>query len=244
MCSHMTTLGFPVTTEQDFRHYVYQASEFGRKIETSKGSYTLWAPGDGIELWVQTNLHRRIIGMNPHFRGRARMRIGLTRYVVRHRHTLLDGALYGWANPASTDAYPLVFDLPDADTYNKLDLPYLADVQLAAFAQSIKGFATAETYLAAYGGDNGSAVETFIPSGLFTAPGKKKEPPQSHANFSGRVLATKLLTNPVTGQKFYWAMIHTVGGKIDVVADPQVVEGRIVTGGVVQGTFCLSGRLV
>ncbi len=69
MASHMTALGFPVSTERDFRHYTYQASEFGQTIEAFSGSYTLWTPGHGIELWVQTNLHRTYYATRPqHFR--------------------------------------------------------------------------------------------------------------------------------------------------------------------------------
>src|SRR5579871_568043 len=99
MPSHMTTLGFPVTTEKDFRHYVFAASEFGRKIESPNGSYTLWEPGIGIELWVQTNLHKRIIGMNLHFSGHSRMRVGLIRRIVKIGRSILDGAFYAWADP-------------------------------------------------------------------------------------------------------------------------------------------------
>src|SRR5918911_3052462 len=95
---HMMTLGFPVTTAQDFRHYVYQASEFGQRIEARHGSYTLWEVGNGIELWVQTNLHGRIIGMNPHFNGRARMRITLTERIPRSPHSILDGAFCAWVS--------------------------------------------------------------------------------------------------------------------------------------------------
>jgi hypothetical protein len=86
MYSHLTTLGFPITTEQDFRHYAYAASEFGEKIETTRGSYTLWRLGSGIELWVQTNLHKRIIGMNPHFSGATSMRVFLTKPVIRAKY--------------------------------------------------------------------------------------------------------------------------------------------------------------
>ena len=90
------------------------------------------------------------------------------------------------------------------------------------------------------------ASESFIPSGLFTAgpQGKNKHPPQAQAIFSGRVIATQRLTNPVTNQKFYWARVHVLGGEIDIVADPQVVEGTVVEDGIVSGTFWLSGRIL
>ncbi len=250
MPGHMTTLGFPVTTEKDFRHYVFEASEFGQKIESPNGSYTLWALGNGIELWVQTNLHKRIIGMNLHFSGHSRMKVGLSKRIVRIRQSILDGALYAWADPQRDNPesghYPFVFDLPDYDLHNDVPIPSIASIQLAAFAHELQGFESEGAYMAAQSSGMRWAAESFIPSGLFTSGpgGGVREQPLSQAIFSGRVLVTQILTNPVTNQRFYWARVHTLGGEVDVVADPQVVLGKVVKNGFIKGTFWLSGRLV
>jgi hypothetical protein len=251
MSSHMTTLGFPVTSEKDFRHYVFAASEFGQKVESPNGSYTLWEPGNGIELWVQTNLHKRIIGMNLHFSGHARIRLGLTRRIVTIGQSILDGAFYAWADPQRKEPesgyYPFVFDVPDYDLHNDVRVPGLASVQLAAFAQELQGFESAEAYTTAtLENDVTLAEESFIPTGLFKPipQGGMREPPLAQAIFSGHVLVTQILTNPVTDQRFYWARVRTLGGEIDIVADPQVVRGKIIRDGIVKGSFWLSGRLV
>lgn len=247
MPSHMTALGFPVVTEQDFRHYVYQASEFGQKIEASCGSYTIWMPGNGIELWVQTNLHKRIIGMNPHFRGGASMHVHLVkRIIMKRRPNILDGSFLGWTrnDSAHDDGYPLVFDLPDYDLYNELTLPCTREVQIAAFAYALQGYESEDTCKAINAGEQHSDPEAFFPSGLFTAHQRVQDPPRAEASFSGRVLATRMYTNPVTGQKFYWVLVRARGGRFDIVADPQVVQGKIVHGGIVKGTFWLSGRII
>jgi hypothetical protein len=250
MPSHMTTLGFPVTTEKDFRHYVFEASEFGEKIEALNGSYTLWALGNGIELWVQTNLHKRILGMNPHFGGHSRMKVWLSKRITRIEQSILDGALYAWAEPqegtSESGHYPFVFDLPDYDLHHDVQIPGIATLQLAAFAHELQGFESEGAYMEAQSGGMEFAVESFIPSGLFV-PGPKggaREKPLSQAIFSGRVLVAQILTNPVTDQRFYWARVRTLGGEVDVVADPQVVRGKVVRNGIVKGTFWLSGRLV
>lgn len=239
---HMMTLGFPVTTAQDFRHYVYQASEFGQRVEAKHGSYTQWVIGNGVELWVQVNLHRRIIGMNPHFSGKARMRVTLTERIPRYSHSILDGAFCAWANPivrnSASSSYPFVFDLPDYDLYDELCLPLTIYMQLTAFAYELKGFETEETYRLLQRDSRKWAVESFLSSG------RAKKPAQAEAAFSGRVLDTQLITNPVTGQRFYWARVRVLGNELDVVADPQVVQGRVVKGGVVRGAFWLSGRLI
>jgi hypothetical protein len=250
MPSYMTALGFPVTTEKDFRHYVFAASEFGRKIEAPDGSYTLWEPGNGIELWVQTNLHKRIIGMNLHFSGHSRMKVGLTRRIVKIGQSILDGALYAWADPQTHEPesgyYPFVFDVPDYDLHNDVRVPGLATVQLAAFAHELQGFEDAAAYMAVQGNSANLAEKSFIPSGLFR-PGPQggvREPPLAQAIFSGHVLVTQILINPVTDQRFYWARVRTLGGEVDIVADPQVVRGKVIRAGIIKGSFWLSGRLV
>ncbi len=249
MASHMTALGFPVSTERDFRHYTYQASEFGQTIEAFSGSYTLWAPGHGIELWVQKNLHRRIIGMNPHFSGPARMRTLLARRIMRRDHSILDGTFYGWINPSHdvplSRAYPFVFDAPDYDLYNELELPLVTTIQLAAFAHELQSYENEEAFKQAQGEGSAYAPETFIPSGLLSAAPQRSSrvSHQPLATISGHVLMTRKITNPVTHQPFYWALVHIPGGEIDVVADPQVVQGRIAVNSIVHGTFWFSGRL-
>ena len=250
MPNHLTTLGFPVTTEKDFRHYVFLASEFGQKRESPNGSYTMWALGNGIELWVQTNLHKRILGMNPHFSGHSRMKVGLSRRIARNNQSILDGALYAWADPSDeqdveSGSYPFVFDLPDYDLYSDISIPGPATLQLAAFAHELQGFASEEDYYADQEGGLTFAAESFIPSGLFTSftEGGASERLEAQAFFSGHVLVTQVLTNPVTSQRFYWARVRTLGGEVDVVADPQVVRGKVVKGGIVKGDFWLSGRI-
>lgn len=57
------------------------------------------------------------------------------------------------------------------------------------------------------------------------------------------MLGTSLLINPATGASFHWAKVRTLGGEVDVVADPEVLNGSLVVGGVVNGSFWLSGRL-
>jgi hypothetical protein len=51
------------------------------------------------------------------------------------------------------------------------------------------------------------------------------------------------LTNPATRLQYFWARVRTYGGEIEVVASPEVVEGTLMQGGVINGLFWLSGRL-
>jgi hypothetical protein len=44
------------------------------------------------------------------------------------------------------------------------------------------------------------------------------------------------------GAEFWWAKVRNYGGEIEVLADPEDVAGEIVEGGVIKGSFWLSGR--
>lgn len=247
MANHFSTLGFQVKTRQDFSALAMQAARAGRTIEVeSRGSYIIWTSGEGIELWVQINQQGQLTGLNPHFKGEAAMSVGLVSRVSRPDDTELDGAFYGWAGasehqPESGD-YPFVFDAPDFRVFDVLELPRVANVGLAAFAHEISVYENEEAFRAS---GSRMAVESCIPSGTFhlgTQEGQV-DPPKSEVIYYGRVLETTILTNPFTHLPFYWARVRTLGGEIDLVADPTIVKGTISKDGIVGGLFWLSGRL-
>jgi hypothetical protein len=80
--------------------------------------YLRWTGSGGEELWLQLSPRRDLIGMNPHFSGASRVRVGIVNRVTRPSDTKLDGALQAWASPQGDSpeegAYPFVFDVPDA----------------------------------------------------------------------------------------------------------------------------------
>jgi hypothetical protein len=186
--------------------------------------------------------------MNPHFEGKGSVRVALTAWVRRDGDTALDGALSGWAAPENDDpesgAYPFVFDLPDAATHEDLVLPSTVDVQIAAFAHQASFFESPEAYYASQDPERPKfASQSFIPSGMFFPGADAKTPPQTMAIFTGHVLEAAIRTNSDTSAKFHWALVETLGGTYDVVIDPEVLPGVPVVGGVLSGTFWLSGRL-
>jgi hypothetical protein len=176
------------------------------------------------------------------------MRVRVTADVKREKQTELDGAWHGWADPGGEmggdGCYPFVFDSPDFHL-TRLHVPEIVDVQIAAFAHQLNLFETEAAYDAA--GDVGKpkfAVESFIPAGLFRPGGEKTEGPEAQAILAGRILETERRINPLSGQPFQWALVKTLGGLVDVVADPELVTKPMTKGGVLSGTFWLSGRIV
>ena len=51
-------------------------------------------------------------------------------------------------------------------------------------------------------------------------------------------------TNSLTGERYYWALVDSLGGSFDVVIDPTICEAAPEAGGVLSGSFWLCGRLL
>jgi hypothetical protein len=93
-------------------------------------------------------------------------------------------------------------------------------------------------------GDLKSASQSFIPSGLFTPAGDSTVPPEARAIFASHVLAADEKINVLTSRAFYWALVETFGGAYDVVIDSNLLPRVPEVGGVISGSFWLSGRII
>ncbi len=240
-------LGFPVGSVADFAKLSAQTLRNGQPIRTDAGTYKRWTVGGGPQLWVDLNYADKIIGFDPHFVGRARMRVRLTERVKQPNDSLLEGAFYAWANPWRDGPYgdtPLVFRVPDFARYDTLALPADTDVQIAAFPHSLSAYASDAEYAAGVEGKAHLAAEAFIPSGTFKPGGERIVPAQPHAIINGHILRTALYRNPVTGLNFHWAHVRTYGGEYDLVVDPATLSGPLIVGGVISGWFRLSGQII
>jgi len=249
MPNHLSTIGFSVETREDFLRLAEQISGTGAEVRANAGRYLRWTGSGGEELWLQLGAGRDLIGMNPHFSGASRVRVGIVNRVGRPSDTKLDGALRAWASPPGDSPdegdYPFVFDVPDAAVYSDLEIPSVAEAQIAAFAHEVSVFRSEEDYNAAQGPDSVRfADRSFIPSGLFSPDASEDGPPSAEAIFTGHVLQTEMRTNALTNRKFWWALVDTLGGTYDVVIDPSIVDGSPAVGGILSGSFWLSGRLL
>jgi hypothetical protein len=247
MANPFTCLGFPVGSVGDFAKLSAQAARNGQFIKTDAGTYKRWTVGGGPQLWVDLNDADKIMGFDPHFVGRARMHVRLTQRVKQPNDSVLEGAFYAWANPWVDGPYgdtPLVFRVPDFARHNTLKLPVDTDVQIAAFPHSVSAYASDAEYAAGVEGKAHLATEAFIPSGTFKPSGESIVPPQPYAIINGHVLRAALCRNPVTGLHFHWAQVRTYGGEYDIVVDADTLKGPLVVGGVISGSFWLSGQII
>src|SRR5205823_1909451 len=86
---------------------VQRAGREGRPIPSRTGTYYLFAPGGGPELWVQIRMDKdgqsKLAGFNPHFRGHARMRFGAIGAQPATDFPM-EGTLEGWGRSCGRNA--------------------------------------------------------------------------------------------------------------------------------------------
>ncbi len=247
MPSHFSTIGFEVQNQEGLIALVKQVAPQAQAVPAKAGRYLRWVGTSGEELWLQEDKTGALIGINPHFRGKSSVRVRLQARVVREGDTPLDGSFQGWADPEQdrpeSGAYPLVFDAPDAAAHVELQLPAIAEVQIAAFAHEISSYNTPEAFLASQEDRIKFASQSFIPSGMFKPDLTTLAPPEATAIFTGHVIEAEVRKNSLTGRPFFWALVDTLCGKYDVVIDQSLLARVPSEGGVLSGSFWLSGRL-
>lgn len=240
----------------------------GQPIESPHGRYIVWPPQRPEQLWLLVSKEGGFLDFNPHFAGAARIRVRVD-HVVRKPDEITAGYIHCWASPVPSTSepgdYPLIVDCPDFDlTVEGIESPSIAWLQAAAFAWRLECWpsddrfqADQEARLAAQMEKSGQsprpgqpklrgfAPESFIPSGTFSLHPEESTDfvPKAEAIFSGHVLSMEAITNPHTSLVFHHLHVRSTGGEFDVVADPEVVKGEPVVGGVIQGTFWLSARI-
>ncbi|HEX8454749.1 MAG TPA: hypothetical protein VF647_21895 [Longimicrobium sp.] len=247
MANLFAALGFDIETREQFSAHSLMVAEAGERIALpGGGEYRRWSPGAGVELWAQVTANQ-VVGMNPHFAGDTTIRAGVSRRFRDPAFSALDGMYQVWPEPTSHDAESgsttFAIDAPDFALHDRVRLPRIAPVQVAAFAFELSAFANEEEYMASQTGQLKYASESLLPTGLFAPDGGEATVPAPEAMLSGRVLAAELRINPATGNPFRWARVRTWGGEIDVVAEPCLISGELVEGGIVRGSFWLTGRV-
>ena len=253
--SNLSDIGFPVQSEQDVNVLITETIKLVESIKCPQGFYLRFADASGAEIYLQGNNEQELIGFNPHFAGKSRRSVGLTQAIERDS-SQLDGGFHAWANPPSSregdeisGEYPFVFDAPDFRLNEIASFPHVCEVQLTAFASNdFEIFADEKEYDENQKGDVKYAPKSFIPVGLF-AHDKSDESfdwtiVRPIGKFAGEIKEFESKTNELSGEKFYWLLVETLGGEVDVVADAKLITDEPKIGGIVSGQFWLSGRII
>jgi len=251
--SHYSSIGFDINDEYEFERIAREALDRGEFVEASKGVYVRYTDKSGAELWLQVNKKNELIGMSPHYVGKSRFNIVLTNSIARQSGEM-DAAFYCWANPTDpskpeSGLYPFVFDVPDFHALDIQEYPSPFHVQLSAFAEAISCYDDEVEFRKQQDElEMKQAIQSFIPMDLSVGQFRDKDmldsnSPKAFGLMSGRVLNWGFKRNTMTGNKFVWIEVDTLGGKIDVVCDPSNLDHLPKKGGIIDGQFWLSGRL-
>lgn len=244
MATHFSTIGLTIHTDAELLECVERVMPDAEKFPTPQGTYLRWADPSGAELWIQLNAENELVGVNPHFGGRSRVKVFLTHTLDTGNPNVLDARYHGWADPTKAEAdksgaYPFLFDAPDAACHHELKFPTEVDVQIAAFAHDIQVFANPKAFDACQTGESWHTSQSFIPSGLLGAANERR----AEASFNGHVIRTERLTNRLTSTEFVWCLVRSTGGTFDVIVDPELLPALPPAGGVISGAFWLTGRI-
>jgi len=232
--THFDNVGFSVPDRGRLTALIRRTAREGSPLDSPHGRYYRWAPGAGIELWVGVDANRELTAFNPHLSGQGRLMVRVDR-TERDRQAPMNGRTHGWAVRDGRDLFGVVIDVPDFDFLQaEVSRPATLAFQVAAFAHELHVFEDEAAFLAS-GADR--PPRSFEP-----VPMEEDEPERTDFLIAGLVVRTELRENPVTGARFHWALVDTVGGTVDLVADPEVMSGPPVEGSVAYGEFWLSGR--
>ncbi len=252
--SNLSDIGFPVRGEQDVNDVIMSVLNHVSEVRCPRGFYLKFSDASGAEIYLQGNPDQELIGFNPHFAGKSRRKVGLTKAIEREASEL-DGGFHAWANPADENVeisgeYPFVFDVPDFRTIVALQFPQTVEIQLTAFASNdFKIFADEKEYDENQETEIKYASKSFVPTALLAFPDSEKETTNLSdvkpiGMFVGEIKEFELKTNTLTNTQFYWFLVETLGGETDVVSDTKWIEKEPNIGGIVSGQFWLSGKII
>lgn len=247
--SNLSDIGFPVQNEQDVNVLITETIKYVESIRCPRGFYLRFSDASGAEIYLQGNIEQELIGFNPHFNGKSRRKVGLIKLIERDSSEL-DGGFQAWANPSDETAesgeYQFVFDVPDFRLNDGLVLPKVQEIQLTAFASNdFKVFNNEAAFFYGQDTETQMSAKSFFSSGLFLTKDSliPVESARPIAIIAGEIKEFELKTNELSGEKFYWFWVETLGGEIDVVADVKLVPNEPKIGGIVSGQFWLSAKL-
>ena len=246
--SHFDCIGFKIKKDDDLVKMIDLTRPHLQIAENrAKSGFQLLYYNDeqGVQMFY-TLKNNEIYGLNPHFYGEIVHDMAINELIVDESGDIIARA---WLNPdeSLTDGIvPLFFSFPNGFFYKREKMPYLAPIQLTAFAEDYKVYPTENKLMDKLqkmklgefeGKELSFATDYFIPVGTF----QEEESIQLNAlvQFAGEIESVNLLTNSLSKQPFYHLKVASMI-RIDVVL-PKIKGENIKQGQFIEGIFWLSG---
>jgi hypothetical protein len=263
MTDHFSVIGFDAGSAEELAELVSKLPESGGASQPcAAGYYYRWRADTGPELWIHVMKEQEnrltIVGVTPFFAGAGRMPVRVMKKRRRPSDNAFEGAVFVEIQPGPRPhqcATVALFDLVDYACWANRVAPFLAQAQVVAFAHELTIFPSEDAFSRIQEQERVKFTpESFFASGLFSFAGESSEAifhdpsaedfdAPSRGFLTGRVLASDQRRNSVTGQAFHTALVKTLGGTMDVVADVRQVQGELRQGCIIQGEFWLCARL-
>jgi hypothetical protein len=272
MTDHFSVIGFRSSSAEELAELVGNLPNTGAFSQPcAPGYYYRWHSDSGAELWVHLAKEPgsgggsgeeklSIVGVTPFFQGSGRIPVRVMKKRQRPGDNAFEGAVFVEIEPGPRPhqcATVALLDVVDYAVWQNRVTPFLAQAQIAAFPHELVIYKNEKDFASAQADEQVKfSPESFFASGLFSSsgdtggqaifhdPNAKDFNAPSRAFFTGRVLSVELRRNSVTGQDFYAALVKTLGGTIDVVADPNLLDDDLNVGCIVQSEFWLCARLI
>jgi len=250
--TYLQDMGFHDGSGRERLRTLMLMQEEGEEIVAGGARYLKLAVDDRLELWTRIIEGEPEGYLHSYFVGDSRFPVALLERTPRAKRVMSDGAFYCRAKPVQGDGWiagqlPFVFDAHDYHCYDHLSLPCVAVAQLTASASQLIGYEDEDEYEEANPPDEegyGWQARHFVPACMVEPRGEGGELQIAGATVSGFVLDTAILTNPLTGIDFCWALIESICGVVDVICAPDDLEGYLHTGGVASANCFLTGRIL
>lgn len=264
MASNLSSIGFQFTSEEEFAETMSAlAGAAEDRVSCEPGDYIIWRAPTGAELWFHLPLFGNediaadLAGVNPFFSGDSDIGLKLTERVKRPDDNEFEGAFTAWVSPdaeTGEGSYPLVFEAVDFAAQAERRLPVECRAMITGFARELRVFADEDEFSAFQEGNKEGvplAPRAFVPLGLYAnsmrEEGEKAgagPTPSPAALITGRILKHHELTNDAKGQPYHWLVVESLEATFDIVADPEVVKGKLAEGATVLVACMLFGRLL
>jgi hypothetical protein len=246
--SHFSMIGFAV----DSRNPETFADDLIKYAETCEplllqADHRICVISDrsGAEIWVGLDAKAgqfEAQTFNPALRGKGRTQVIVDGDVSAAQWKPFEITIQAEFAEAKT---PLIFELADPREASAFLPKAKLEVDLTGFADEVEIFESETAYYASQQTKEVKfASNHFIPSGMFKESEADKTP-TPHALFAGTILDSELRQNERGKAQYWWVLVRTYDGAVvNVVADPAMVKSRPPKGGILSGSFWLSGRLV
>lgn len=251
MSSHFNTVGYPVGNIDEYWALARRAAEAGVRNPAADGSAVVrWATDSGPEIWSYVSPSGEVTGATPFFSTGHAYRIAVTG-TGEDPDEELAGWIDGWIEPTEDDepfsgAFPLRVDIVNYALVRRrlTTFPSIHRVELVGLAHEADLYADDRVYAAAPGDAYHVPLGAIASGPHFAADADVETFTEATALLSARLEGARKLTNPHSGQPYWWLELTLRGVSLHTFADEETLGGEPEAGKVLAGSFWLLGRLL